>query len=279
MRRAGGSLPEGRQGYTIIEVLIVLAISASILFVAISVFAGKNNSTLFSQGMQDLASKIKVYTNQVTSGMSPDTSGYRCDTSSGHAWFYQGSGNTSNCLFLGKALLVSPTPANTISVYTIVGTRNSFSGGVDTGRLAQSFEQTNPTTARICIGADCDPSAGDLFVDRYSLNNSLQIISSKILGQSGSYGLIGAYTDLGGTSASETSGSTGLLTKAYPYTGDSSGVKACIEGGGACASPINNFSQWQLCVQNGSNSSQRALLNINASASSLTTEINYQNCA
>jgi type II secretory pathway pseudopilin PulG len=270
MRRAGG-------GYTIVEVLIVLAISAAIFFIALGMFTGKNNSAQFTQAIQDLASKIQGYSNQVTSGVAPDLGTYICNvTGNGSINFSSGGpGDSSACVFLGKALLV--TQPTSISAYSVVGTKNRFFNGADTLDPAQNFTQSNPTTAR--------QGSNNLFLDQYTLNNGLRITSSKIAGRISNYGIVGIYLDVGGTSASDTANSSGLLTKAYPYTGGPANVQNCIQGGmglyGDCrpanGSLVANFSLWQLCVQNGSGG-DKALLNVSATASGLTSRINYQSC-
>jgi hypothetical protein len=276
-------------GYTIVEVVVVMALSTAVFATSVAVFNGKNNTALFSQANQDLASKVQNFASQITNGVPPDmsyintTTGSKtsvyCSIQAGRAIFISTPPANTYCLYLGRALYISPLPgATSITAYSIMGDR--YVGGCCGTTLAQSFDQTSPTTARACIGASCDTF--DVFQDRYSLNNSLQIISSSIVPAGGGsatpgYGLIGLYVDMAGNSAPDTSGTSSLFTRAYPYTGSAANVVDCIQGtSGFCtntATLVNNFSQWQLCLQNSSNTSQRAQLNVNSTAGGLTTQI------
>jgi type II secretory pathway pseudopilin PulG len=241
-------------GYTVIEVLIVLAISTVLFTVAVGLFSGKQNSTQFTQTMQDLASKIQSYVNESLSGSFPDSSSYSCTLDGdGNPVFSMGGGSNGDCVFLGKALQVS-SDQSSITAYTIVGGRNS----------ATTFEQANPTPAQLADGTD-------ILTDNYDLAGA-KIVSSKINTDTTTiYNLIGLYIDLGGSGAPDTSNSTGLFTRAYQFSDGT--LKSCIAGNEpSCKSPSisDNFSKWNLCLQNGSH---QMTVRTNATGSGVTTQV------
>jgi prepilin-type N-terminal cleavage/methylation domain-containing protein len=266
MQRAGG-------GYTIVEVLIVLAISAVLLLSALTLLNGRSSSTQFNQAMQDLASKIQSYATQATSGAVPDTSQLQCVIGgNGRPVFSNGAAYKDGvCVFIGRALLIKPT-SSTISAYAIAGARNNA------GRPAETIDQANITTMRV--------GSNNLFQEDYT-TGGLNLISSTINGTSG-YNLVGLYTDLQGNSSPDSANSSGLLTYGYPFSWnqstESADVQACVEGNlgtyGDCR--ITNsllkkaFTKWSICVSYGGS---KGLIDITTTGSGLNSQVNIKNCS
>src|SRR3990167_10157354 len=67
-----------RGGFTVLEVLIVLAITGLLFISAVTLFRGKQTQTQFNQAMHDLESKIQSIANVVKSGSFPDSENYNC---------------------------------------------------------------------------------------------------------------------------------------------------------------------------------------------------------
>jgi len=147
--------PEG--GYTVIEVLLVIAISTIIFVSAIAVFGGQSRTTQFSQAMQDLQSKIQSYATEVTTGAQPDMSGYYCGLSGGKPILSTTGSNTGDCIFLGRTIHVYPG-SNTIKIYTVLGTRVNPASGSP----ALTIAEANPEAA-------IDNTRTPHFVDTYNL--------------------------------------------------------------------------------------------------------------
>jgi type II secretory pathway pseudopilin PulG len=269
-----------RGGYTVIEVLLVLAISSTLLFAAILAFSGRQSSTEFTQAVQDLASKIQSYASDITTGVVPNTGTDGCRESGGKPKFNANTDNNGGCTYLGRALLVSNDSSfdDSISAYAVFG----LTGDVD--NITDTFNPDNISTAT--HGND------DLFLDKYDLGN-LTILSSHVEGgdPSKDYGLIGLYSDLAGTEAPDTSNSTGLLTMGYQFQTHanndnqlSKDVRDCVGGNsgdfGDCSqattAPTKNFSKWTLCVQYAGGPTAQIISR--PTASSLSTEVNVTDC-
>lgn len=97
-------------GYTIIEVMIVLAISGVMFLIAVQFINGKQGRASFTQGVNDMASNIQDSIEQVTDGRYSDipvscaVSGsgltFTALTSSGSTAANQGT--NQDCIFIGK---------------------------------------------------------------------------------------------------------------------------------------------------------------------------------
>lgn len=98
----GGKTP---LGYTIVEVMIVLAISMAMLALAAGFINGRQGKASFNQGANDFASRIQSVANQVADGQFSDI-GLDCTTSpisysAGHE-----QGFNDQCVFLGKMIYI-----------------------------------------------------------------------------------------------------------------------------------------------------------------------------
>jgi len=266
-------------GFTIVEVLIVLAITSVIFLGIVTAFRGQQGETQFSQAMEDIQSKIQSYINQVSSSSYPDSQNFSCTVTSLRPIVTQTAsspGTNDKCVFLGRAIQVIPD-TDSLYIYTVVGDRDQWSGGTDTHMLATSYAQANPEPA---INSSSPPTW--YMVDAYNLQNGATVVSSKVQGSGTAYNLIGIYSSLQ-TPATNTTGSTSLLAKAYNLNGDdttkSTTIKSCIEEAAPpCGGIQSPLTQWLLCVQSGG-SNQKALLTMNSQDSGVTTKLSYTNCS
>lgn len=92
-------------GYTIIEVMIVLAISGLMFLIAANFISGKEESTSFTEGTNEFVTDMQSVINQVTDGQYSDIS-FQCVSSGGTLSFPSGGSQGTNpaCVFLGKFL-------------------------------------------------------------------------------------------------------------------------------------------------------------------------------
>lgn len=131
---------ERHAGYTIIEVMIFLIISAALLLGALSLFNGRIQRTQFTQSVNELATRITSTANEVSTGTYPQKPNFVCDASSGTPSLSLSAdqttdtqGTKSGCIFVGKVMnpAVSAgtcTVANSsgcigAEVYTAIGRR------------------------------------------------------------------------------------------------------------------------------------------------------------
>lgn len=269
--------PKVSGGYTIVEIMIVLAISGVIFISGLALFNGQGAQVNFDQAVNDLASELSTQARSVSASQFYGVGGYIC-TASGNppratlsAALDGGSGATnSDCLSIGK-VFESIAAANDVFIYNVLGNRLTYSGGTPLGP-ASSLAEANPTIATA--------NGVDLSTD-YKLGGGLKIISSKVADSAGILSpssLVGYYIDFNGESGTSQSG--GILTaKAYNLgssSHDVSAAKTCVEGSG-CSAP-SDISSWQICLES-SDAKRRALLVVSNSAAGVTTNLKFESCS
>lgn len=124
----GGKSP---LGYTIIEVLIVLAVSGMMFLIAVNFVNGKQQKSAFQTGVNELASRIQDTINSVADGQYSDYpigcsfDGTTTDTSQAA----QQQGTNDSCVFLGKVMHFSVSNApSQYEIINIAGGRAKTNG-------------------------------------------------------------------------------------------------------------------------------------------------------
>lgn len=243
-------MKRGLQGYTFIEVMLVLAISTMLFFSAAIIFYGQQRQTQFSQSMEDLSSRIQTYATQINSGSFFDQSGYTCATTGSppRARLSAGSsplGSNTNCIVLGQAFQVD-TSEDKIYLYTVFGSRVQ-----PNGEQSATLEQANPEPA---LTGDPNVPNNWVLVNEYNVLGDAQILSSKIEGAGATnYNLVGLYKALSAEAAGFSGSVSTLRMKAYPTTASpkTAQIANCIREDTTCQT-IVDASRWNLCLQDGS---------------------------
>jgi prepilin-type N-terminal cleavage/methylation domain-containing protein len=210
-------------GFTIVEVMIVLAVSSIILLSAITLVNGRQNHTEFTTGIDSLQQQLQQIVNETASGYFPGVGGFTCQAAgSGPVTFSGGAkaqGTNQGCVFLGKAIQFGLGPTDDqIAVIPLVG--RQYLGGTFTP--VSSLGQAQPRAAwNLAVG---EPS---------SLQNLSPISALQ-------YGLhIASYNSACGASASPeavcyvpaTSSGTFVQSGAAAFMfGDPSGTLASFDG-------------------------------------------------
>lgn len=124
MRGGGGRLP----GYTIVEVMIFLAVSGAMFAGAVTALNLQNRRTAFSESVKTFEQRLQDVMNDVETGFYPSNSDFKCTASSdGPSISFSGAveqGKNEGCTFVGKAIQLSPEEnPDQFNVYTLVGLR------------------------------------------------------------------------------------------------------------------------------------------------------------
>ncbi len=116
------------QGYTIIEVMIVLAVSGVMFVIAANFINGKQERTAFTQGVNETSSRIQDVIEQVVDGRFSDIP-LNCQSLGSSTVVSGGSneqGTNANCVFLGKMMHFNNSGDSTkYSVLSVAGTRTT----------------------------------------------------------------------------------------------------------------------------------------------------------
>jgi type II secretory pathway pseudopilin PulG len=128
----GGKNKQNRQplGYTIVEVMIVLAVSGFMFVIAANFINGKQEKAAFTQGSNDTGSKLQKVVEEVVDGHYSDVP-LQCSLSGGVlSASVSGSapqGQNASCVFLGKIIrfnAVGSGPKDHYSTYSIAAARS-----------------------------------------------------------------------------------------------------------------------------------------------------------
>lgn len=268
MKRAGG--------FTIIEVLIALAITGVLLAAAVTVLTGQTTSTAFQQSLHDIQSKLTSAIQNVNNGLLPNESQYTCTTnSSNRAQLSPGTGGygtNQGCIYLGEAVQVSVGSPN-LNFYTILG--NQYATDSNGNKVASStLTQAAPTPAST---AGTDSSI--VLTDNYTPTGGAKLTASRYTNASGKVvdkaDMAGFYNDPGGSDSTDPQ----LLSLVYTgFRSDSTpttGVTACIRGSSGCTS--QSMGHWYLCYQDTAARSS-AYLDVTASSAGISVQIKNQSC-
>lgn len=115
-------------GYTVIEVLIVLAVTGALFVSAAIMIAGRQNRTAFEQAVRNVQSQIQSAIDEVVVGHYPNNGDIECiATGSGPSISVgtTGQGANGDCIFMGKVIqfAVGGTDPEQFKAYTVAGLR------------------------------------------------------------------------------------------------------------------------------------------------------------
>jgi prepilin-type N-terminal cleavage/methylation domain-containing protein len=143
-------------GYTIVEVMIVLAVSGVMFLIAASFINGKQARTAFTAGVNQMASNLQDIIEQVTDGKYSDIplsclfDGTRTPALTFPAGNNQ-QGTNASCVFLGKILhfqesgLPGTTYTQQYEIFSLAGGRANGSTALATPTAADATVISSPT--------------------------------------------------------------------------------------------------------------------------------------
>ncbi len=130
------------RGYTIVEVLIVMAVTALMLVSALALVSGSQNKTEFTQAANDINQQINDVINEVASGYygNANTQGCRATGSGPNFSGTANSGENNECIFVGK--IMQFTNSDIVNVYSIAGLRQKWGTQDDATSIADAQIKT-----------------------------------------------------------------------------------------------------------------------------------------
>lgn len=137
------------RGYTIVEVMVFLAISGFMFIIAATFVSGKQSRAEFKQGMNDINTQVQQVINDVSNGFYPSNSNFSC-VANGFSGVSISSGSSTmqganqGCVFMGKVIQFGINGSNGVNygIYTVAG--NQFANGTASGNPPSSFAEAMP---------------------------------------------------------------------------------------------------------------------------------------
>jgi len=264
-------------GYTIIEVLIFLAVSAVMFLSAITVISGRQSKTEFAQTARNLNSQLQDWINDAQTGFPGGTVGqYTCKSLGSKLQIDRVAASVSpSCIFLGKAIqvtdksyLTDPTQASKIYAYSVFGQRLD-----STGQLVTNLSDATPTAA---IGVRGGHTGSADLTTEYDLPSDISVY--KITSTSGgpSSHMAGFYSSFNTERSTGSNGNEDLVAYQYPLGNEApktNSVFDCLLNRPPCSlgafqlnpSPLG---KWQICISNGD---QYAVITVSSSSGTNVT--------
>lgn len=133
--KQGGLLAETKQGFTIVETLIVLAVTSALFIIATVMISGRTAKTEFQVTVRDVQTRIQKVINETGSGYYPASQDFACSTTaiqahtSPYLSFSSGTskaqGAHENCIFIGKTFVID---SSKLYIYSLAGVRTNSDG-------------------------------------------------------------------------------------------------------------------------------------------------------
>ncbi len=191
-----------RNGYTILEVLIFIAVSSLMFIIAITAVGGRQQQVQFAQATKEFDAKIRDTINDVTTGYYPTNETVSCGLSAGVVEIKPGTGQSigtnSDCIYVGKVIQFQPDgDSNLVRIYSMAGKRLSDDGSTP----VSTIEQAMPKAVALPNVPTFTKTSEDYNIP-YGLRVTRVIrpLSSSTFSD---YGLIAIMSSFGGASVSE----------------------------------------------------------------------------
>lgn len=203
-------------GFTLVEVMVFLAISGFMFMLAAVFINNKQADVAFRQGIQSAASTITNAINTVANGEYPGLGDFSCTATSGAPSFHitnASQGTNSGCIFLGKVLKFNTGDGPTsYETYTVAG--RQFKAGSE-WEPVQTFADAKPLAVSQLTEAD-RLQHGLAFESAYVCQNSCSGSDATKIGALGLFGSFGSYN--GGSANSQASGAQDVSVAALMQT-------------------------------------------------------------
>jgi len=112
-------------GYTVIELMIVLAVTGALLAMVITLISGQQGRTEFTQSINDIQAQINDIINNVSNGYYANNGNVQCTVSGGAPYPTKNSGTegaNTGCVFFGRAMQFSVGgDSSQFNIYDLVG--------------------------------------------------------------------------------------------------------------------------------------------------------------
>lgn len=270
-----------QHGFTMVEVMIFLAISGAMLGWSVLSIRGRQQQVQFSQAVREFENVIKDYINDIGTGYYPNAANTSCtvsnpfNASSDIRFAPSGTataGSNKDCIFLGKAIQFGVHGSNgeDYNVYTVLGRRQTPSGS--SLRDVTSFREARPTPLLKDTGGDTFD-----YTEHKSLGWGTHItgVSSGLIGffttfaQSGSRGLESGSADTQSIAIPDSSGSV------FPFDAtQNTAVNAIRDYQVDTPAP---FTPQTICLSRADNE-ETALITIGSNGRSIDVDTEFKAC-
>lgn len=263
----------GRDGYTIVEVMVFLAVTTAIFAMIAGTFSGRQASTEFSVAAREMESQLQDIANDIATGFYNNPGNFTCTVNAGVPSLGGGTnqqGTNNQCIFIGKVAQFDLENSNgkQYNLYPVVGARQI------SGRDVQNFDEAKPRA----IATSADSSV--------DLTESLQIppglVVRSMYSQHGSTKLriraIGFFSTFGAGSSDPKALDVNVIPLGIPPATNSKAdtVNAISGITDSYAGFLGNPDGGVFVCMDGDRTDQHALLKLGGNDRQLTTDVTIE---
>ncbi len=193
---------KAKPGYTILEVLLFVAVSSMMFVAALTAIGGRQQQVQFAQATREFDAKLRDIINDITTGYFPTNSTINCSVVAGEVQIAISTGKelgtNDTCVYVGKALQFQPEGnASIMRIYPLAGRRYSDLKLTPSVSIAES----RPKAVVLLSNATFKDQ-----VENYNLLYGLKV--TRVIRQITpttltDYGIVGILSNFGGSSVSE----------------------------------------------------------------------------
>ena len=153
-------------GFTIIEVLIVLAIGSFLFIAAAAALTGDQKQTEFDTGARQIFSQLQSVSSNVQNGNYSKNTNYTCTTLNSNAPVFSNSqkseGSNYGCVYIGEAIQFSPSGNSSLYyIYSLVG--DQFGSGLNPPTLPFPYSATVLDSTPVVASSTYPPPGTQVF--------------------------------------------------------------------------------------------------------------------
>jgi hypothetical protein len=142
------------RGYTVVEVMVFLAVSSALFVIIAGTFSGRQAATEFSAATREMESRLQDIANDISTGFYSNPGTFRCQVSGGVPAILgtppgPTQGTNQDCIFLGRVAQfdLGGSSGRRYNLYSIVGARQASDHDVQDFDEAQPRAIAQPTYA------------------------------------------------------------------------------------------------------------------------------------
>jgi len=138
------------RGYTVVEVMIFLAVSGLMFVIAASFISGKQAAGEFRQGTNSVNSQVRGVINDVANGFYPSNHDFTCVAMASDPYYNISSGaankdlgSNQGCVLMGKVIQFGPAgESSKYNIFTVLG--RQYKDAINNSSIPTNFDEAKP---------------------------------------------------------------------------------------------------------------------------------------
>jgi len=255
-------------GFTIVEVMIVLAVTGALFISAAVAISGRTNRTQFQQSINQITDVIRQNINDVSVGYYPNSGNIRCTSDGNTMSITSGAveqGTNSGCVILGRAMQFSPSPVTDPEqyvMYPIAGMQRDNDGDEITTLAGAKPAVIFPSSAQSAA-----PDGSDKSKLQYGLTVSKMYYGGNEANAIGAFALVSSLGSYNGAQLQSGSQQISLVPVVGSSRNSTQTAAANAINSNLATSPVAPTGGVSICFDSGT-TNQSGLVTIGGSNSS-----------